>query len=101
MAAGTVHTPQILQLSSVSQANMLTKLRTRIVVDLPSVGQNFQDQPTLYAIYKCESVLSISPSPKGSHVAKPSYIPLKLNPQPNARSLYTNKTYQKEQVDLY
>lgn len=57
MAAGTVHTPQILQLSGVGPNNILTKLQIPIVLDLPGVGQNFQDQPTLYASYKCKSLL--------------------------------------------
>lgn len=54
LAAGAVHTPQILQLSGVGPASLLDNLSIEIVVDLPGVGQNFQDHPTLYAAYSWE-----------------------------------------------
>ena len=54
LAAGAAHTPQILQLSGVGPKDLLDSLGIPIIVDLPGVGQNFQDQPTLYASYHCE-----------------------------------------------
>lgn len=54
LAAGAAHTPQILQLSGVGPKGLLHNLEIPVVVDLPGVGQNFQDQPTLYASYNCE-----------------------------------------------
>lgn len=54
LAAGSAHTPQILQLSGVGPKRLLDSLGISTVVDLPGVGQNFQDQPTLYPSYNCE-----------------------------------------------
>jgi choline dehydrogenase-like flavoprotein len=55
LAAGAAHTPQILQLSGVGPKGLLYSQEIPVVVDLPGVGQNFQDHPTLYPSYNCES----------------------------------------------
>ncbi|KAK8066654.1 GMC oxidoreductase [Apiospora hydei] len=47
LAAGAVHTPQLLQLSGVGPEKQLDEARIETVVDLPGVGQNFQDHPML------------------------------------------------------
>lgn len=54
LAAGAAFSPQILQLSGVGPAKLLKSLGITPVVDLPGVGQNFQDQPTLYTGYECK-----------------------------------------------
>jgi choline dehydrogenase-like flavoprotein len=43
LAAGAIHTPQILQLSGIGPASLLKKAKIPIKVDLPGVGANFQD----------------------------------------------------------
>ncbi|TIA55450.1 glucose-methanol-choline oxidoreductase [Aureobasidium pullulans] len=48
LAAGAVRSPQILQLSGVGPRKLLEGLGIECVVDLPGVGRNFQDQPTIY-----------------------------------------------------
>ncbi|KAI4721172.1 glucose-methanol-choline oxidoreductase [Aureobasidium sp. EXF-10727] len=48
MAAGAARTPQILQLSGIGSEPLLSSLGIKTIVDLPGVGSNFQDQPTLY-----------------------------------------------------
>jgi choline dehydrogenase len=45
IAAGTIHTPQILQASGIGPKALLTAAKIPLVVDLPGVGQNFQDHP--------------------------------------------------------
>jgi len=45
LAAGAVHTPQILQLSGIGPAKLLKDLGIGVVEDLPGVGANFQDHP--------------------------------------------------------
>ena len=44
IAAGTVHTPQILQASGIGPKPLLDNAGIPIVTDLPGVGQNFQDR---------------------------------------------------------
>lgn len=55
LAAGAVRTPQILQLSGLGPEFLLSSLGIKTVVDLPGVGSNFQDQPTLYMQFSCKS----------------------------------------------
>ncbi|KAF2459030.1 choline dehydrogenase [Lineolata rhizophorae] len=43
MAAGAIHTPQILQLSGIGDQSLLESLDIPVVNPLPGVGQNFQD----------------------------------------------------------
>jgi len=45
LAAGTIHTPQILQGSGVGSKKLLRSSGIDVVVDLPGVGSNFQDHP--------------------------------------------------------
>lgn len=47
LAAGAIHTPQLLQLSGIGPKELLTAAGIDTVVDLPGVGQNFQDHPML------------------------------------------------------
>ena len=54
LAAGALHSPQILQLSGIGPKKLLSSLGIETVVDLPGVGMNFQDQPTLYMQYSCK-----------------------------------------------
>ncbi|KAF8432589.1 hypothetical protein BGX38DRAFT_1276640 [Terfezia claveryi] len=45
LAAGAVHTPQILQLSGIGAKALLEGLGLPVLIDLPGVGQNYQDHP--------------------------------------------------------
>ncbi|KAF2455331.1 hypothetical protein BDY21DRAFT_324656 [Lineolata rhizophorae] len=45
IAAGTIHTPQLLQLSGIGPADLLEQANIPVKVDLPGVGSNFQDHP--------------------------------------------------------
>ncbi|KAM0716125.1 hypothetical protein Q7P37_008639 [Cladosporium fusiforme] len=51
LAAGAPLSPQVLQLSGIGSKKLLSNLGIKTIVDLPGVGQNFQDQPTLYPQY--------------------------------------------------
>ncbi|CUS12576.1 unnamed protein product [Tuber aestivum] len=56
ISAGAVHTPQILQLSGIGQKSLLEKLGIPVLIDLPGVGQNFQDHPFVTMALKLENV---------------------------------------------
>lgn len=47
LAAGSLHTPQVLQRSGIGAANLLRKAKIPVLVDLPGVGANFQDHPSI------------------------------------------------------
>ena len=54
ISAGTVHTPQILQLSGIGPEALLGEAGIEVLVDLPGVGQNFQDHAYLSVGYRCK-----------------------------------------------
>ncbi|KAF1851313.1 GMC oxidoreductase [Cucurbitaria berberidis CBS 394.84] len=78
VAAGSVHTPQILQLSGLGDAAQLKTLDIKTVSDLQGVGQNLQDHLVLKVNYNYTS-----------------------NHFPNGGSLQSNTTYANEQRKLY
>lgn len=51
IAAGALATPIVLEASGVGSGSLLKKLGIETVVDLPGVGENFQDQPKFTAVY--------------------------------------------------
>lgn len=54
VAAGGVHSPQILQVSGVGPKTLIKSLGIKSVVDLPGVGTNMQDHLVLTMVYNCE-----------------------------------------------
>lgn len=54
VAAGAIHTPQILQLSGVGPEPVLQSLGIPIVASLPGVGTNFQDHASINVRYNCK-----------------------------------------------
>ena len=47
LAAGTVNSPQLLMLSGIGPADVLRRQGINVVADLPGVGANLQDHPTV------------------------------------------------------
>ncbi|KAK0615317.1 hypothetical protein B0T17DRAFT_593030 [Bombardia bombarda] len=62
LAAGGIHSPQILQLSGIGPKKLLSQANISTLVDLPGVGQNFQDHPILFSHYQYNK-FPYSPSP--------------------------------------
>ncbi|KAG7413205.1 Dehydrogenase xptC [Fusarium oxysporum f. sp. raphani] len=50
LAAGAIHTPQILQVSGIGDSALLSSIDVPVVVDLPAVGQNFHDHVFLAVV---------------------------------------------------
>jgi choline dehydrogenase len=57
VCAGAIHSPQVLQLSGIGPKKLLESAKIQTVVDLPGVGQNFQDHPMLSAMFSCKLIL--------------------------------------------
>lgn len=53
LAAGAIHTAQLLQLSGIGPSALLESLEIEVVVDLVGVGQNFQDHWGVSCYYPC------------------------------------------------
>ena len=54
LSAGAIASPQILMLSGVGPADHLRSLGIPVVKDVPGVGQNLRDHPTLYVTWKAK-----------------------------------------------
>lgn len=54
VAAGAVHSPQILQLSGVGARSHLESFGIQVVSELPGVGYNLQDHLVLKVGYNCK-----------------------------------------------
>ncbi|KAG5660275.1 hypothetical protein KAF25_003797 [Fusarium avenaceum] len=50
LAAGSIHTPQILQVSGIGDPALLSSINVPLVVDLAAVGQNFHDHVLLAVV---------------------------------------------------
>jgi choline dehydrogenase-like flavoprotein len=55
LAAGGVHTPQLLELSGIGPKSILEAANIEQKVDLPGVGENFQDHPQTRFVCNCSS----------------------------------------------
>ncbi|KAH6632595.1 hypothetical protein F5144DRAFT_513114 [Chaetomium tenue] len=53
LAAGAIISPALLQVSGIGPADLLNELGVPVKVDLPGVGQNFQDHPMVGVFYNC------------------------------------------------
>jgi choline dehydrogenase-like flavoprotein len=63
LAAGTVHTPQLLQLSGIGPKGLLKEAGIEVIVDLPKVGQNLQDHPQISLSCNCKYTGPLVQSP--------------------------------------
>jgi choline dehydrogenase len=60
LCAGSVGTPQILQLSGIGPAALLQQHGIAVVQDLPGVGENLQDHLQIRSVYKVHGVKTLN-----------------------------------------
>ena len=53
MAAGSLHSTQLLELSGIGPAALLEQLNITVAIDLPGVGNNLQDHCLVGTFYPC------------------------------------------------
>jgi choline dehydrogenase len=53
LSAGSLQSPQLLQLSGIGPASLLKQFDVPVIHDLPGVGENLQDHLQLRVMYKC------------------------------------------------
>ncbi len=61
---GAINSPQLLQLSGVGPADLLTRLDIPVVQDLPGVGSALEDHAEVYVQYACTQPVSLYPALK-------------------------------------
>lgn len=54
VAAGAIHSPQVLQRSGVGPQKLLQEAGVEVVVDLPGVGSNLQDHAVAGVAFRCK-----------------------------------------------
>jgi choline dehydrogenase-like flavoprotein len=60
LAAGTLHTPQILLLSGIGDTGRLSSVGIKAVVDLPGVGANYHDHLLLVTVQSSRYLIQAS-----------------------------------------
>lgn len=73
LAAGTINSPQLLQLSGIGDSSLLNKFGIKALADLPGVGQNLQDHLGVIA---------------ASSVTKPVTLMAEMSPLKLVKNLY-------------
>jgi choline dehydrogenase len=74
LAAGAISSPKILQLSGIGDDGLLKSFGFKTIVDLPGVGKNFQDHPTLYPVFNCKRNLPFKALTQGSFCLSPQFF---------------------------
>lgn len=55
VAAGALHSVQLLQLSGIGPASLLNQFQIPLALDMPGVGRNLQDHCLVGTFYPCKS----------------------------------------------
>lgn len=94
LASGAIHTPQILQLSGVGPRAVLDSANISQVLQLPGVGQNFQDHSWFPMGYECRCLKYMDiPNPLLTRTVNPVV--------PNRTTLTNNQTFFDWASDLW
>ncbi len=60
LSAGSIGSPQLLQLSGIGPAEVLTAAGVEVKRDLPGVGENLQDHLEVYFQYQCSQPITLN-----------------------------------------
>jgi len=60
LSAGSIGSPQLLQVSGFGPANILKNAGVEVLKDLPGVGENLQDHLEVYFQYQCTQPISLN-----------------------------------------
>jgi len=60
LSAGALRSPQLLQLSGIGERSHLEALGIDVISELPAVGENLHDHPTLKIQYPCSEPITLS-----------------------------------------
>ncbi|WP_261977737.1 GMC family oxidoreductase [Marinobacter sp. F3R11] len=60
LSAGSIGSPQLLQLSGIGPSDLLREMKIPIVADLPGVGENLQDHLQIRSVYKVSNALTLN-----------------------------------------
>ena len=60
LSAGSIGSPQLLQLSGIGPSDLLKEMNIPIVADLPGVGENLQDHLQIRSVYKVSNALTLN-----------------------------------------
>ncbi|MDE0824962.1 MAG: GMC family oxidoreductase N-terminal domain-containing protein, partial [Dehalococcoidia bacterium] len=60
LSAGSIGSPQILQLSGIGPGQLLNSKGIRVIHDLPGVGENLQDHLQVRSVYKVENTVTLN-----------------------------------------
>ncbi len=60
LSAGSIGSPQLLQVSGIGPQEVLSKAGVPVLHDLPGVGENLQDHLEVYFQYRCKQPISLN-----------------------------------------
>lgn len=60
LSAGAIGSPQLMQLSGLGPAELLSRHQVPVIVDLPGVGENLQDHLQLRTIYRVDGARTVN-----------------------------------------
>ena len=60
LSAGSIGSPQILQVSGIGPGQLLSSKGIRVIHDLPGVGENLQDHLQVRSVYKVENTVTLN-----------------------------------------
>ena len=64
LSGGSIGSPQLLLLSGIGPADHLKDLGIKLVADVPGVGQNLKEHPSMYVSWRAKKPVSVGSTPR-------------------------------------